>query len=321
MYQFLIESLEQERKSKDTSIHDFTKGIVSERMYRRYLSMENEISYQVLNRLLERLGFSMERFVAYLSRIQQIASLNEYKLKDFIVNGHYKLAEEFYIKNEFKSLHSAIRFHYLPTLILKLKLKTNKITYNTYITEASKILRIPLIFSYMTITRTQLEGLLVHGMIVDDILKDKIARFIYSVLKSPNKKILTFDPIVTKLHAYNGVAAMLLSKQQLNNRDLGIIKKSLYETAILLSSSHDMFQLVRFHISRYKFHLQRNNTKQMENSFLVLCATNFLNNLQSDEFIEFYNQHKSLFDSCEKSLDKDQIISLLDTSFDRSEFL
>ncbi len=272
IYFHFLKHLEKLRTSRGISIADFTKGIISERMYRRYLVNDATMPSHVAEALVEKLDYSMARYIVYLFRASQEEFSDEHHLLTLL--GEERFNEAYYfVKNiPIRTLRSVNRYFLLPFLILRMKYHIGKISYNNYILKTRKMLEIEKVFTYDFLFREEAESLLLFSLDLDDKEKEDIINYVLEKLRKNN--IISYEPNITRQRLLVIGARSLLTKKEVNKLDVYNSKNMLEEVAKTLDLYGDQSVVIQYIYNALCIQIQLgdNEKAKMCASYLQVAA-------------------------------------------------
>jgi hypothetical protein len=267
-----IHQLDGLRTKERMTIKHLTDGIISERMYRRYMHDESDLPYPVFAQLVKRLGYTVPEFVTYVQQKLQLQHHREHVLANLILEEKFDEAYDYYQANNFAFLQSRIRYKFLPVLIHYMSYQVGLITKHEYRKHARAVLNIPEILSHRVLTREDVEALLIHMRMEDDETVERLAFFLLLTLEDPERDILTFEPEVTRSHIYSGVASALLNKMRVYHADLVLVRHYLKELANLMEADPDLPVLRRFIANVMILHeIEQNQNRLFATAFYLFA--------------------------------------------------
>lgn len=114
----LCKYIESLRKLRNIELDDFTKGIVSTRQYKRYLSGDSEMPYRVLNLFSERLGFNPVKIQGVILEAQSDQNELIEKLFNLSVAHQFDTFDKLHKENPIEQFLSKELEMYYETAIL-----------------------------------------------------------------------------------------------------------------------------------------------------------------------------------------------------------
>jgi hypothetical protein len=276
LYFHFLKHLEKLRTSHGITISEFTSGIISERMYRRYLVNDAKMPTHVSEQLLAKLDYSMARYMAYLFRATQEEFCDEHYLLTLLRAERFEEAGEFVKNISLRTLRSVNRHLLLPFLILRMKYHNQKMSTLSYEIKARKILDFDNVFSFHLLYREEVEALLFFSFDLDDDNRQAIIDLILNRLQSD--AIITYEPSVTRQRVLALVSRALLTKKKVSKFDLNKSRKLLVELSNTLDASGDQHIINQFLYAVTKLHLLENKQEKAKfaASYLYrsICGTN-----------------------------------------------
>lgn len=267
-----IRHLDGLRCRHNLTIRAFTEGIISERMYRRYVHGESEVPYPVFAKLVQRLGFTIPQYVNYVQKLMQLQFHHEHVLANLILEEKFEEAYAYYQAHDFRVLQSRIRYKYLPVLIHYMTYQVGLISKHEYRKHARSVLNLPKILSHKVLTREDVEALLIHMRMEDDKTVEELAFFLLLTLEDPEREIISFELDVTRSHIYSGVASALLNKMSVYHADVVLVRHYLKELADLMESDPDLPVLRRFIANVMILHeVEQNQSNKFATAFYLFA--------------------------------------------------
>lgn len=243
LFDWIMNDLEQARRSKRLTIKELTKGITSERMYRRYIRGESRLPSDIYMALMGKLGMDMIQYTLELNERIQTSHVKEARLVQLIKEEQFLEAEKLYQTLSHDRFYSQDRYRFLPILVLYMKLKLKRISKKEYMTQANIILDYPNIMNYIVLTRCDIEALLVHLLVVEDDEKDRISRFLLRVLEGDSIRMISHEPDITRSDILNVVPFALLQKTSQSQEDIQLIKRLLQRFGTYYNPYLELFRI------------------------------------------------------------------------------
>jgi hypothetical protein len=295
LFEILAKDLERMRHSKNLTIKELTEGIISERMYRRYLRSESKMTTDIYMRFMNRLGADMIQYTMDLNDRIQASYPEEYELAQLIKENRYKEAARLYESHDFSRMYSENRYRFLPILILYMKLNLKWITKKEYMKQANEILDYPNILQYKVLTRVDIEALLVHLFVVEEEDLERISNFLVDVIDNPDIRVISFEPDITRFDVLNVVPFALLRKDHISDKDIQIIKRMLEEFGTRCHPYLEGFRIGLFIRSLISYHTVMNEEDKKVMDVYHLFVYIFSHDKMSPYLEWLFTEHQSYY--------------------------
>lgn len=260
--------IEKVRNDKKMTIQDLTRGIISRRSYSRFLSNETEVTFDVITKLIDRLGYPMVDFSLYVNNQNMQNNIEEAMFVEIIKLNQYDIAfNELYPMIKDKKWRSSHATKALPCAVIMMNLHLKKISSSEAYYKIKELLHLDEIVSSTLVFKEDIDAL----YIVVDILKEKdkllIGNHLFKVLDK-NAKVVSPSIDNTTMLTY-----LVLIKAFIHNNTVN-------------SNNHELIQEV---IRKSLEYLYRSKTAIMD---IVLFDTIIeyarLNNYYFDEILFGY---------------------------------
>ncbi len=116
-YESLVSYIEQLRHQKHITLEVFTKDIISERTYRRYLNENQAFTFDVLVKLVHRLDMRMRDVLIYAFNQNSIKHQEEIYFAHYMTLRQIDLAKPYFEKIQHKTLETHLGSIYIPVLM------------------------------------------------------------------------------------------------------------------------------------------------------------------------------------------------------------
>lgn len=185
---FYIEKIRIEKKN---TIQELTNGIISRRSYTRFLSNETDISFDILVKLIDRLGYAIFDFGLYVYNHNIQTNLDEVMFMEMIKLSQYEIAfNEFYPLIKDKKWKSIFATKAIPCAVIMMNLHFKKIRQVEAYGLIKDILQIDEIIQSPIIYKEDIESLYICMDILKRMDRFKISQYLYKTL-SNNVKIVS----------------------------------------------------------------------------------------------------------------------------------
>lgn len=186
----LVGYLDQLRQERKISIQELTEGIISRRNYSRYLSGEIPINFEILTKLLERLGIPLSDFVFYITNKKIIENLDEIYFLDQIRNQKYKKAySDFYPPIKDKEFRSVFAKKTIPIAIKLMLYEMNQLSLVEAKMQIASIINLDEMFAKKYLNDDEIEALNLYTRICDEAEKERIADYLLNIVLHDDYKI------------------------------------------------------------------------------------------------------------------------------------
>lgn len=116
-YQTLVSYIEELRHNKHITLDEFTKNIISERTYRRYLNENKAFTFDVLVQLVHRLDMRMRDVLMYAFNQVSVKHQEELYFAHYMTLRDNTNAKPYYEKIQNKELETHLGSTYIPVLM------------------------------------------------------------------------------------------------------------------------------------------------------------------------------------------------------------
>ena len=212
----LTKLLDELRQSKHIKVSDFTKDVISERNYRRYINEEQSLPFNVLVELVNKLNMQMGDFLIYALNKTAVDFQQEIYLEHYIQTGQLEEADKLFEEMDHDAYQTHIGNLYLPILVQKYFYLKKQLSKDAYVSYALDRIDLAVLSKQTVIDRQHLEVLILLLEDADEHTQSLIIPIINDVI-TQKKALISFKTNVDMNHAIQVLIKTLFSNESLKS--------------------------------------------------------------------------------------------------------